>query len=321
MKQLFLFFATIAFLPIYANEVKFSISDGPVDGDIKTKIETNVSKILTETNAAHHKGRRLNFSAMEVNERVQQSMSMLWDAVPFICTDDEIIEHCIITDSGYQVRNIPLLMKPLKKRDTNEGEYHEAVICFDKEGNVDKFYLAVPMDVYTEVIRRDMDSLSYRCRLLILDFIEQYCTAYIQKDIEFISNVFSDNLMVYNGQIVTNKEEKVSLGKDIEQNKEQFVKSLRMALKKEKRVNLQIDDIVVQRSHKNPYFYGVSILQKWTSGNYHDSGYLFLLWQFNKESAPLILFRAWQPNMINGEPLPEGKIMNLSDFDIKPGRP
>lgn len=95
MKQLFLFFATIAFLPIYANEVKFSISDGPVDGDIKTKIETNVSKILTEINAAHHKGRCLNFSAMEVNERVQQSMSMLWDAVPFICTDDEIIEHCI----------------------------------------------------------------------------------------------------------------------------------------------------------------------------------------------------------------------------------
>jgi hypothetical protein len=77
--------------------------------------------MLTEINAAQEAGRSLNFSAMgNIAPRVQQSMAMLWENSPFVCTDEEIIEHCITTGTGYQVRNIPLMMKPTGERDFNE---------------------------------------------------------------------------------------------------------------------------------------------------------------------------------------------------------
>ena len=66
----------------------------------------------------------------------------------------------------------------------------------------------------------------------------------------------------------------------------------------------------------NPNFYGVTLLQGWTSGKYHDDGYLFLLWDFTNEDAPQIHVRTWQPDKIGGKPLPKDEVFSLSDFDI-----
>ena len=63
-------------------------------------------------------------------------------------------------------------------------------------------------------------------------------------------------------------------------------------------------------------FYGVTVLHGWTSGNYHDEGYLFMLWDFTDKKAPQIHIRTWQPSMINGKPLPEDEIFGLQNFDI-----
>ena len=107
-----------------ADNVKFSVSDGIDNAGIKSKIESGVSRMLTEINAAEDAGRSLNFSAMgNIGTRVQQSMAMLWENCPFECTDEEIIEHCITTGTGYQVRNIPLMMKPTGEREFGEDEY------------------------------------------------------------------------------------------------------------------------------------------------------------------------------------------------------
>jgi len=46
--------------------------------------------------------------------------------------------------------------------------------------------------------------------------------------------------------------------------------------------------IEVMRHPVNPNFYGVTLLQGWTSGKYHDDGYLFLLWDFTDENVPQI---------------------------------
>ena len=188
-----------------ANNVTFTISDGVDNATVKSKIEGKVSSMLTEINAAQAAGRALNFSAMGVGTRVQQSMSMLWENSPFICSDEDIIEHCITTGSGYQVRNIPLMMKPTGEREFNEDEYQEAVISFDKQGEVESFYLSISMNLYMNVIKSNLELTDLRRRQLILDYVEQFRTAYNQKDINFLNQVFSEDALIITGKVITTK--------------------------------------------------------------------------------------------------------------------
>lgn len=281
-------------------------------------------KILNEVNSAQAAGRNLNFAAMGVNTRVQQSMAMLWENTPFICTDEEIVEHCITTGAGYQVRNIPLLMKPTGEREFNEDEYQEAVISFDKKGNVESFYLSISMNLYMNVIKSNIELTDLRRRQLILDYVEQFRTAYNQKDINFLNQVFSDDALIITGTVITVKHAEGFTSQKIrynKQNKEQYLKNLRGVFTRNQYIKVDFDEIEVMRHPVNPNFYGVTLKQWWTTGRkrgdgYHDEGYVFLLWDFTNENAPQIHVRTWQPEMINGKPLPSDDKFGLSDFDI-----
>lgn len=303
-----------------ADNVKFAVSDGIDNAGIKSKIESGVSRMLTEINAAQDAGRSLNFSAMgNIGTRVQQSMAMLWENCPFECTDEEIIEHCITTGTGYQVRNIPLMMKPTGEREFGEDEYQEAVISFDKHGNVESFYLSISMNLYMNVIKSNLELTDLRRRQLILDYVEQFRTAYNQKDIKFLNQVFSDDALIITGKVITTKHAEGFTSQKIQynkQSKEQYIKNLSGVFKRNSYIKVTFDDIEVMRHPVNPNFYGVTLLQGWTSGRYHDDGYLFLLWDFTNENAPQIHVRTWQPDKIGGKPLPKDEVFSLSDFDI-----
>ena len=315
-------FVLVAFAAIQmkADNVTFSISDGIDNAAIKSKIENNVSSMLTEINAAQAAGRSLNFAAMgSLNTRVQQSMAMLWENCPFECTDEEIIEHCITTGTGYQVRNIPLMMKPTGEREFGEDEYQEAVISFDKHGNVESFYLSISMNLYMNVIKSNLELTDLRRRQLILDYVEQFRTAYNQKDINFLNQVFSDDALIITGKVITTKHAEGFTSQKIQynkQSKEQYIKNLRGIFARNSYIKVTFDEIEVMRHPVNPNFYGVTLKQGWTSGRYHDDGYLFLLWDFTNENAPQVHVRTWQPDKIGGKPLPKDEVFSLSDFDI-----
>lgn len=319
-KFLFIIVITLVSIASKADNVKFSVSDGIDNATIKAKIETGVSRILSEINDAQGDGRSLNFNAMgNISTRVQQSMAMLWENCPFMCTDEEIIEHCITTGSGYQVRNIPLMMKPTGERDFNEDEYQEAVISFDKQGNVESFYLSISMNLYMNVIKSNLELTDLRRRQLILDYVEQFRTAYNQKDINFLNQVFSDDALIITGKVITTKHAEGFTSQKIQynkQSKEQYIRNLRGVFQRNSYIKVTFDEIEVMRHPVNPNFYGVTLLQGWTSGRYHDDGYLFLLWDFTDENAPQIHVRTWQPDKIGGKPLPKDEVFSLSDFDI-----
>ena len=310
----------ICHLSFSVAQVSFTISDGISNAAIKSKMENAVSRMLNEINAAQSAGRSLNFSAMgNLDTRVQQSMAMLWENSPFICTDDDIVEHCITTGSGFQVRNIPLMMKPTGEREFGEDEYQEAVISFDKQGNVESFYLSISMNLYMNVIKSNLELTDLRRRQLILDYVEQFRTAYNQKDINFLNQVFSDDALIITGKVITTKHREGFTSQKIQynkQSKEQYIKNLRGIFARNSYIKVTFDEIEVMRHPVNPNFYGVTLLQGWTSGKYHDDGYLFLLWDFTNENAPQIHVRTWQPDKIGGKALPKDEVFTLDDFDI-----
>ena len=323
-KLLFTFILGLCAILSKADNVTFSVSDGIDNAAIKSKIESTVSKMLTEINVAQKAGRDLNFSAMGVAQRVQQSMAMLWENSPFKCTDDDIVEHCITTGTGYQIRNIPLEMKPTGEREFGEDEYQEAVISFDKQGNVESFYLSISMNLYMNVIKSNLELTDLRRRQLILDYVEQFRTAYNQKDINFLNQVFSDDALIITGTVIQQKHSEGFSTPKIKYNKlskEQYIQKLRGVFARNSYIKVTFDEIEVMRHPVNPNFYGVTLLQGWTAGklkgeDYHDEGYLFLLWDFTNESAPQIHVRTWQPDKIGDKPLPKDEVFSLSDFDI-----
>lgn len=310
---------------VAADKVTVSIVDGIENVSIKTKMERAISTILTEANAAQEAGRQMNYSQLGIPQSVQGSIAALWENSPFICIDEEIVEHCITTGTGYQVRNIPLILKPLDPSDVAEDEdYQEAVVSFDKQGNLTSFYLSISMNLYMNVVKGNKEITDLRRRQLILDYVEQFRTSYNQKDIKFLTQVFSDDALIITGKVIKQSKDGMRLPDKIEykkQSKQQYLTNLRSAFARNRSIRVTFDEIEVMRHPVNKDFYGVTLHQGWTSDTYHDDGYVFLLWDFRDESAPQIHVRTWQPDAYNTDGkgtkrIPKDEIFSLSDFDI-----
>ena len=318
-KTILLFYALCAAIMSVSAGVNVTISDGVENAELKQKMERTIAAILNEANSAQAANRALDFKVMGVDVAVQRSMSMLWENTPFVCIDEEIVEHCITTGTGYQVRNIPLMMKPTGEREFNEDEYQEAVISFDKKGNVESFYLSISMNLYMNVIKSNLELTDLRRRQMILDYVEQFRTAYNQKDINFLTQVFSDDALIITGRVITQKQAEGFSSQKIvynKQSKQQYLANLTQVFKTTSYIKVTFDDVEVMRHPVNANFYGVTLHQGYTRNRYHDDGYLFLLWDFTDEAHPQVHVRTWQPDKVGGKPLPKDEIFTLSDFDI-----
>lgn len=293
--------------------------DGIENATVKAKMERTMSAFLTEVNNAQSSKRALNFGGMGLSTNVQSSVSMLWENSPFECTDEEIMEHCIQTGSGYQVRNIPLIMRPTDSS-FNEDEYQEAVFSFDRNGNMESFYLTLSMNLYMNVIKSNKSVTDLRRRQLILDYVEHFRTAYNQKDKEFLEAVFSDDALIITGKVIPQRvRDNIQLPARVEytrQTKRQYMTKLSQIFAANKHIKVTFDEIRVVMHPTKSEWYGVTLHQGWTSDRYHDDGWLFLLWDFSNEDHPTIHVRTWQPDKIEGKKLPDEEIFSLDDFNI-----
>lgn len=328
MKRLMLLlFAWVATATIQAaDKVTLRISDGIENETVKVKMEQTISSILTEANAAHEQRREMDYSIMGIPSSVQGAISALWENSPFVSMDTEIVEHCITTAIGYQVRNIPLILKPLNASDIDTDEdYQEAVVSFDRQGNLVSFYLSISMNLYMNVIRDNKELSDLRRRQLILDWVEQFRTAYNQKDINFLDAVYSEDALIITGKVIKRKSadgirlpDKIIYNK---QDKRSYLSRLSTVFRKNRLIKVNFDEIEVMRHPVNKDFYGVTLHQGYTSDNYHDDGYLFLLWDFTDELHPQVHVRTWQPDAYskdgkNISRIPKDEIFGLSDFEI-----
>lgn len=318
MRKILLFITLFSPIVLWG-EVQVSISDGIYNESVKAKMERGMSALLTEINNAQAAGRTINFASLGLNSSVQLSLSMLWENSPFMCVDEVVVERCLTTASGYQVRNIPLEMRPLGEN-FNESEYQEAVFSFDKQGNIESFYFSISMNLYMNVMKNNLEITDHRRRQLILDYVEQFRTAYNKKDIKFLEQVFSDDALIITGTVIKQKSsDGIALPDKIKYDKhtkQEYINRLRGIFAKNSYIKVSFDEIKVMMHPVNANYYGVTLHQGYKSSTYSDDGYIFLLWDFTDEQAPQIHVRTWQPDMLNGSRLSEDQIFSLADFDI-----
>lgn len=322
MKKIF-FIAVLSFMFSMVsaqNNVDFEIADGLSNATLRTRMEQQVSKLLTAINTAESNGRNVNFNGIDIDDMASHSIVMLWGNVRFRTLDDEIVTNCIRLGggqfSGWQVRNIEVEMKPLDET-YKENKIQEVSIDFDKNGRIVDFNFTLGINQYMRIIKEGEELDDLDRRMQILHYVEQFRNAYNQKDINFMDAVFSEDALIITGKVirrVPNELQIRSTRPEIQytkQSKQQYLANQKRVFARNGYINVKFDEIKVLRHGANPNFYGVTLIQHWNSSTYSDEGILFLVWNFENPDSPQINVRTWQPMET-----PDDDIFTLDNFKI-----
>ena len=308
--------------------VKLKPDAGSVVERTLLTMEHNLSQILNEINAAFEENREPDLSNMPIDDFAINTIMALWSSAHFYCDEDVFESRLWNMKDGYLAREIPML---IDTRDEEFGSavFQWAVIDFDLKGRISDFRFAA-INTSGESLAKGGDVADAERQMIIRQYCERFRTAYNTKDIDFLSQVFSDDALIITGKVIKVKNDHNSDVKPKskviynEQSKVQYLNNLKRCFSSNRWINVKFEDIVdsdgdtlntISQSLSNPNFYGVRLRQEWKSSNgYHDEGYIFLLWDFTNENEPIIHVRTWQPEYVGGNKIPNSEIFSNSDF-------
>ena len=305
MKKLLCFlFGLFVMLSGYAQKVNFEFSDGIEEGILKTKMEQQMSSLLSAINEANAVNADVNFSSIDITDDASASLTMTWEQVHFSIEDDDIVDHCISLpgkSGGFRIQNIGVLMNPKEESGYDGEKRREIYIDFDKTGKIVDFNFTIGMNMYTEILKKGEELGDLDRRMQIIDWCEHFAKAYCDKNMKFMQTIFSDDAIIITGKMTMQRVHTDMGMKDqakvkyVQQTKSQYLSNLSRVFASNNYVNVKFDDYTVIRHGAKPNYYGVTLRQKWHTARYSDEGTVFLIWDFTNEEAPRILVRTWQP--------------------------
>lgn len=274
---------------------------------LQTTMENNVSRLLTSINNAEiNNSSNINFSGVGITEDAKDVIMMLWENAHMRVVDDEIVSRCTMLKThshvrGYEIQNIAVEMKPADSEYTGNRN-QEVTISFDIQGQITDFVISTGIHQYTTLMKDAVDLDDMDKRMQILHYVEQFRTAYCQKDLKFMQTIFSSDALIITGRKVVRKSPEFGLKAIFEytrQSKSEYLASLSRIFTTAKYLNVRFSDITIERNGSKPNFYGVTCTQEWNSGRwngfqYSDLGRVFMLWDFTDEEHPVIHVRTWQ---------------------------
>ena len=292
------------------SQVKFSFKDGIENSPLKEKMESNITQLLTEINRAGISNEKLNLSNIQMEEEAKSRLYALCEDLCIVCNNVFNQSSCLEDYQGFQIREIPVLITPKDSPDNPLNR--ELTISLNKNGIITGARLAWELEEGVNTILKNSSNISdSRERLEILKWVEDFRCYYNEKNIKALSQIYSDDALIITGSIVKSQKRNADFNKFIDNNvnykvqsKEQYINKLSEIFKSCRRINVEFDSIEVKRHGSRPHIYGVTLRQKWNSGTYKDSGWLFLLWDFNNPEYPQIYVRTWQPTDMAKEELP-----------------
>ena len=150
----------------------------------------------------------------------------------------------------------------------------------------------------------------------LINFMENYKTAYCLERLEYIESIFADNALIIVGSILqvdkSIGEMYESLGKKVEyvrMTKKEYIERLSRIFRANEFVNIHFEENQVKKVGGDKKIYGIQIKQNYYSTNYADEGYLFLMFDLSDTTQPKIYVRTWQP-----EKNLDGSVYGLNDF-------
>ena len=185
----------------------------------------------------------------------------------------------------------------------SKEQRQELTVDFLPNGKINGVAIAIEMHRYDEIMAEKSSDIDYARRQVIIDFVENFRTAYNRKDLKLLTSVFSDKALIITGKLVSEKPnsdiDRLTLNNNkvvyIKQTKQEYLRNLSNVFKTSKFINVKFEDIDVVQHPKYDDIYGVTLKQYWHTNRYKDEGYLFLMIDFRDANNPLIQVRTWQP--------------------------
>jgi len=189
----------------------------------------------------------------------------------------------------------------------------DVVFMFNEQNLVDAVSFGLGNTALNDILNKQKWSESDR--MLLINFLETYKTAYALKRLDYLESIFADDALIIVGSVLKTKQ---NADNQYKQNqivrlnkltKQQYMKGLKACFSNNEYVNLKFEDSDIRKSGKGGNIYGIQIKQNYFSENYGDTGYLFLMVDLNDPNAPVIHVRTWQP-----EKATDGTIYGIEDF-------
>ena len=167
-------------------------------------------------------------------------------------------------------------------------------------------------------------------RWAILNFMEDYQTAFALKRLDYISSIFSDKAIIITGSVIKDMERTDQIfdrNKIVQFDNSNNLKNVKYSRHTKTEYIQRLGDIFKNRDYVHLTFennvtklidlpsvvtqgaaFGIEIKQRYTSSTYSDEGYLTLVFD-TRGKHPIIHVRLWQPDKTD--------MMSLQDFISK----
>ena len=182
----------------------------------------------------------------------------------------------------------------------NSRKFVENVtFTFDKKKRISNVSFGLGKQATDDILKNA--SWDNNSRLVLVNFLENYKTAYALKRLDYIGSIFSDDALIVTGRVVNRAapgREGMLTNKYVEftrQNKTDYVKRLRLTFQRNEFINIRFANNDLIKMGQSGELYGIQIKQDYFSSCYGDTGYLFLMVDLNKPGEPVIHIRTWQP--------------------------
>lgn len=166
---------------------------------------------------------------------------------------------------------------------------------------------------------------SEECRYALLNFMEDYQTAYALKRYDYLESIFSDDALIIVGHVLrrTVLPDQMTLNLSEEEvkkerkDKKTYFEDLSRVFASQEYINIRFAETEFKRQLNSldanktggEDIFGVRLLQEYNSTNYGDTGYLFLMVDLRDQERPVIHVRAWQPDKVD-----INKLIGLKDL-------
>lgn len=331
MKKVLIFSLLMAFaVQMMAVNVKLNADKSLQGNPVVVRMEQRLGALLSEINAANSSDRPLNLQGLGLSREAQETLNNLWVVAHFYCDDEEVTDRLWSFRNNYMVRSIPLIIVPDADDKWAEGTFQEAVVEFDKSGNISDFRFSFSSRLGQSMEMCKGTVVDVERQVQILSWCDRLATAYNEHNMKFMQQVFSDKALIITGKVITqtNREFGTTSQKVVysKQTKRQYLTNLAKCFARNKWIKVDFDVVnvvssdgsicsTVTQSNVDGNYYGVRLHQSWKSTHYSDEGYVFILWNFKDETRPQIEVRTWQPEIVNGKRIEEDDIISMGDFE------
>lgn len=197
----------------------------------------------------------------------------------------------------------------------------DVVFTFNSEKKIECVAFGLGQIATNDIMNRNASGWSDGVREQIMEFMENYKTAYCLQRLDYIKSIFADDAIIIIGNIVKRKdmtpnERQISLeGQDVikynRYSKDEYIRNLAKCFKNNEFINLRFTNNDVQwlEKYEKEKLFAIQIGQEYNSSTYGDKGYLFLLVDMTNRDEPQIKIRTWQPNEVSMD-----KLYNAGDF-------